>query len=190
MNAQTNTHLIWIDLEMTGLNPETEVIIEIATLVTDAHLNVVAEGPNLAVHQPGHYLDNMDEWNTRQHNASGLVERVRASTVDTAAAEQQTLDFLRQYLAPDASPMCGNSIHQDRRFLWKYMPELERFFNYRHIDVSTLKELMRRWRPELDPLFKKTNQHRALNDIYDSIAELEFYRTHFLKDGLSTDTHR
>lgn len=173
------THLIWIDLEMTGLEPERDCIIEIATIVTDAHLDEQVEGPVFAIHQSDAVLAGMDDWNTRQHGQSGLTARVRASTTSTAMAEQATLDFLRQYVPSSTSPMCGNSICQDRRFLYKYMPALAEFFHYRNLDVSTLKELARRWAPGLPPFHKQAN-HLALADIRDSIAELRHYRTHFL----------
>jgi oligoribonuclease len=176
-----NKTLIWIDLEMTGLQPETDRIIEIATLITDADLNILAEGPVIAVHQSDAALAAMDEWNQRTHGESGLVRRVRASRVDEAAAQQQTLDFLRQYAEPGSSPICGNSVHQDRRFLVKYMPALEAFFHYRNLDVSTVKELARRWRPELLEGFSKKSSHQALDDIRDSVSELLYYREHFFK---------
>jgi oligoribonuclease len=176
-----NKTLIWIDLEMTGLQPETDRIIEIATLITDADLNILAEGPVIAVHQSDAALAAMDEWNQRTHGESGLVRRVRASRVDDAAAQQQTLDFLRQYAEPGSSPICGNSVHQDRRFLVKYMPALEAFFHYRNLDVSTVKELARRWRPELLEGFSKKSSHQALDDIRDSVSELLYYREHFFK---------
>lgn len=178
---KNNDHLIWIDLEMTGLSPETDRIIEIATIVTDGQLNIVAEGPVMAIKQSEERLAAMDAWNTRQHNQSGLVNRVRASTIDEAQAEQLTLQFLQQYLDAGKSPMCGNSICQDRRFLCRYMPQLANFFHYRHLDVSTLKELMRRWRPDLQAGFVKESQHLANEDIKDSIAELLYYRTHFIQ---------
>ncbi|MEJ2680677.1 MAG: oligoribonuclease [Gammaproteobacteria bacterium] len=171
--------LIWIDLEMTGLIVESEVIIEIATVVTDANLETIAEGPVLAVKQPERYLEKMDEWNQRHHGGSGLLERVRQSDVDTATAEQQTLAFLREHLRAGQSPMCGNSVCQDRRFLARYMPELESFFHYRNLDVSTVKELARRWRPEAMQLVSKRGHHLAMDDIYDSIAELKVYREAF-----------
>ncbi|WP_406664477.1 oligoribonuclease [Gallaecimonas sp. GXIMD1310] len=174
-------NLIWIDLEMTGLDPEQQRIIEIATIVTDKDLKVLAEGPVLAVKQSDALLDAMDEWCTRTHTANGLIERVRASTVSEADAEQQTLDFLAKWVPAGASPICGNSIGQDRRFLVKYMPQLESYFHYRNLDVSTLKELARRWAPEVLTGFKKQETHLALDDIRESIAELRHYRQHFLK---------
>ena len=178
MNKKTN--LIWIDLEMTGLIPEYDVIIEIATVVTDAQLNVVDEGPSIAIHQSNEILDGMDEWNTNQHNHSGLVKRVQESKISIAEAESQTLNFLMKYVDLGASPMCGNSICQDRRFLYNYMPDLEKFFHYRHIDVSTLKELAVRWKPNIISTSYKKSRHLALSDIYDSIDELKHYREHFI----------
>ena len=179
MNKKTN--LIWIDLEMTGLIPESDVIIEIATVVTDANLNVIEEGPSLAINQNSDLLDGMDNWNTNQHNQSGLVQRVIESKVSTAEAESQTLDFLIKYVDQGASPMCGNSICQDRRFLYNYMPKLEKFFHYRHIDVSTLKELAVRWKPSIISSTYKKSRHLALSDVYDSIDELKHYKEHFIK---------
>ena len=179
--TQAKDNLIWIDLEMTGLDPSHDRIIEIATIVTDAHLNVLAEGPVMAVRQSDALLDGMDEWNTRHHNNSGLVERVRASDVDDAEAERRTVAFLEQYVEPGVSPMCGNSICQDRRFLANYMPGLETFFHYRNLDVSTLKELARRWKPGILDGFKKANKHLALDDIRESIAELAYYREHLIQ---------
>jgi len=178
MNKKTN--LIWIDLEMTGLIPEKDNIIEIATVITDADLNVLAEGPSLAIHQDNKYLESMDEWNTRQHTKSGLVQRVKESEISVNEAEKQTLDFVMKYVDPGTSPMCGNSICQDRRFLYNYMPKLEKFFHYRHIDVSTLKELAVRWKPDVVSTSFKQSKHLALSDIYDSINELKHYREHFI----------
>lgn len=177
---KNNDNLIWIDLEMTGLEPEKDRIIEIATIVTDAQLNILAEGPVLAVHQEQTLLAGMDEWNTRQHNKSGLVKRVQESTITEAEAQAQTIAFLKQYLDRGKSPMCGNSICQDRRFLYKYMPELAAFFHYRNLDVSTLKELVKRWRPKLLNGVMKESKHLALDDIRDSISELVYYRQHFI----------
>ena len=173
-------NLIWIDLEMTGLVPETDDIIEIATIVTDKELNILAEGPELAVHQSESALARMDEWNQRQHGSSGLIARVRASRIDTAQAEQQTLDFLARWVPAGASPICGNSICQDRRFLARHMPRLEKFFHYRNLDVSTLKELARRWAPQVSTGFVKQGAHLALADIRESIRELQHYRAHLL----------
>lgn len=178
---QDANHLIWIDLEMTGLDPNTDKIIEIATVITDMHLNTVAEGPVLAIHQSDERLASMDEWNTNQHGKSGLTERVRQSTVNAATAECLTLDFLKQHVPHQASPMCGNSICQDRRFLYNEMPDLEDYFHYRHLDVSTLKILAKRWYPKVAEQFVKESGHRALEDIYDSIEELKYYRTYLLK---------
>lgn len=174
-------HLIWIDLEMTGLSPEQDRIIEIATIVTDKHLNILDEGPVFAIHQSDERMQGMDEWNTKQHGNSGLMERVRESRVTEAEAEQKTLAFLTRYLDKGVSPMCGNTICQDRRFLVHYMPELAAFFHYRHIDVSTLKELARRWAPDLVKGFDKQSKHLALDDIKDSIDELIYYRQHLIK---------
>jgi oligoribonuclease len=168
-------NLIWIDLEMTGLEPQTDFIIEIATLVTDSQLNLLAEGPVLAIHQSDAVLAAMDDWNQQQHGKSGLVDRVRASTVDEREAEMRTLEFLRQHAPAGQSPMCGNSICQDRRFMARWMPELEAYFHYRNLDVSTIKELARRWYPAIRS-FNKTSAHLALQDIHDSIEELRFYR--------------
>ena len=173
-------NLVWMDLEMTGLEPEQDVIIEIATIVTDGDLNVIAEGPVIAVHQPDILLDAMDEWNTRTHGNSGLTQRVRESQQDTRAAELATLAFLREHVKEGTSPLCGNSIHQDRRFLVKYMPELERYFHYRNIDVSTLKELAKRWKPSAVSSFQKQGSHQALDAIRESLAEMQHYREHCL----------
>ena len=175
------SNLIWIDLEMTGLDTQRDEIIEIATVVTDASLNILAEGPVIAIHQSQEMLAGMDDWNQRQHGGSGLIERVRLSAYNEAKAEAETLDFLRHHVPPGASPMCGNSICQDRRFLARTMPRLEAYFHYRNLDVSTLKELAQRWGPSVAEGFSKTSQHLALEDIRDSIAELKFYRNHFLR---------
>jgi oligoribonuclease len=177
-HLQHRDNLIWIDLEMTGLNTDSDSIIEIATVVTDAQLNVLAEGPVLAIHTADAVLAGMDEWNTRQHGASGLAARVRESTVTLADAESQTLAFLRTWAQGGVSPMCGNSICQDRRFLARQMPQLERYFHYRNMDVSTIKELARRWMPQLAAGFTKQASHLALADIHDSIRELQYYRQH------------
>lgn len=173
--------LIWIDLEMTGLDTQRDSIIEIATIVTDASLEIIEEGPALAIHQPDAILDGMDEWNTRHHGASGLTARVRASTTTTAEAERQTLDFLSRHVAQNVSPMCGNSICQDRRFLAREMPELEAYFHYRNLDVSALKILAGLWAPDVLAGVKKSTEHLALADIRDSIAELVHYRQHLLR---------
>ena len=174
-------HLIWIDLEMTGLSPELDRIIEIATIVTDKDLNILEEGPVFAIHQSDSRLSAMDDWNTKQHGKSGLTSRVQISQVTEADAEAQTLAFLTKYLDKGVSPMCGNTICQDRRFLCNYMPELAAFFHYRHIDVSTLKELVVRWAPGLAKGFDKQSKHLALDDIKDSIEELVYYRKHFIR---------
>ncbi|RRI29552.1 oligoribonuclease [Pseudomonas aeruginosa] len=178
---QNPQNLIWIDLEMTGLDPDRDVIIEMATIVTDSDLNTLAEGPVIAIHQPEEILAGMDEWNTRQHGQSGLTQRVRESTVSMAEAEAQTLAFLEQWVPKRSSPICGNSICQDRRFLYRHMPRLEGYFHYRNLDVSTLKELAARWAPQVRESFKKGNTHLALDDIRESIAELCHYRDHFIK---------
>ncbi len=178
---QDASNLIWIDLEMTGLDTMNDRIIEIATIVTDSQLNILAEGPVLVVHQPDEVLNGMDEWNTRQHGASGLTERVRKSTLDEQQVEQQTLEFLAEYVPPNVSPMCGNSICQDRRFLARLMPDLERYFHYRNLDVSTIKELAMRWSPTVAKAFKKNSTHLALDDTRDSIRELVYYREYLFK---------
>lgn len=179
--SDRKSNLIWIDLEMTGLEPDTDRIIEIATIVTDSQLKVLAQGPVLAVHQSDAALNAMDDWNTRTHGESGLIERVKASKTGDAAAEQATIEFLQKWVDEGASPICGNSIGQDRRFLVRYMPKLEAYFHYRNLDVSTLKELARRWAPEVMEGFKKKGTHQALDDIVESIAELQYYREHFLR---------
>jgi len=178
---QNSNNLIWIDLEMTGLDTQKDVIIEIATVVTDSELNTLAEGPVLAIHQSDDILNAMDDWNTKQHGNSGLTERVKNSSINEAEAERQTIEFLRQYVPANASPMCGNSICQDRRFLARCMPQLENYFHYRNLDVSSLKELAKRWAPEVFKGFTKESSHLALDDIRDSIAELKYYREHLLK---------
>jgi oligoribonuclease len=179
--AQDPTYLVWLDMEMTGLYPDSDRVIELACVVTDAHLEVVAEGPVIAVHQSDEVLAGMDKWNTSTHGKSGLTERVRISTVTEAAAETEMIAFLSQYLPERTSPICGNSICQDRRFLARHMPQLEAWFHYRNLDVSALKELCKRWRPELAAQFRKAQRHEALADIYESIDELKFYREHFLR---------
>ena len=171
-------NLVWIDLEMTGLQPDADAIIEIATIVTDSELRPIAEGPVIAIHQPEPVLARMDEWNQRTHGGTGLLARVRASDVDVHQAESRTLEFLRQHAVAGESPMCGNSICQDRRFLARHMPQLERFFHYRNLDVSTLKELARRWAPQVLASFAKTGTHLALDDIRESVRELQHYREH------------
>ena len=179
--AQDSSNLVWIDLEMTGLNPDSEKIIEIATIVTDTSLTVLADGPDIAIHQTAETLAAMDEWNTEQHGRSGLTERVLASSCGVQEAEALTLRFLERYVPPQTSPMCGNSVCLDRRFLHRYMPRLERYFHYRNLDVSTLKELCLRWAPDTANRFEKRAEHRALQDIRGSIAELRFYRDELLR---------
>ena len=185
ISAEKN--LIWIDLEMTGLDTQTDSIIEIATIVTDSDLNILAEGPVLAIHQADSVLAAMDDWNTNQHGKSGLIDRIKASTITEAEAERQTLEFLQQYVPTGKSPMCGNSICQDRRFLARCMPQLETYFHYRNLDVSTLKELCGRWAPAVAKGFKKESSHLAMDDIKDSIAELKYYREHFIRDYSRAD---
>ena len=174
-------NLIWIDLEMTGLDTQQDQIIEIATVVTDARLGILAQGPVIAIYQPVEIMGSMDKWNTSHHGDSGLTERVRQSRSSVVDAEQETLDFLRQYVPPGKSPMCGNTICQDRRFMARLMPDLEAFFHYRNLDVSTLKELARLWKPELLAGFAKKGAHLALDDILESIDELKYYREHFIR---------
>jgi oligoribonuclease len=181
--ALNPTHLLWLDMEMTGLSPDTDRIIEIAIVVTDADLNTVAEGPVLVVHQPDEVMNAMDSWNKGTHGKSGLIDRVKASQLNEAEAEAQMLEFVKQHVPARTSPMCGNSICQDRRFMARSMPNLEAFFHYRNLDVSTLKELAKRWRPGLSEAFKKSNRHEALADIYESIDELKYYREHFIRSA-------
>lgn len=176
-----DTNLVWIDLEMTGLEPDTDVILEMATIVTDSNLNILAEGPAFAIKTPDDVLDNMSAWCVEQHGKSGLTKRCRDSQTDLAAAVAQTIAFLSQYVPAGKSPMCGNSIGQDRRFLVKYAPELESFFHYRNLDVSTVKELAKRWNPDVSKLVKKSSSHLAMDDIRDSIAELMVYQQHFFR---------
>ncbi len=183
--TETNTNidpdnLIWLDMEMTGLDPDNDKIIELAAVITDAELNVLAESPVLVVHQTDAILDGMDDWNKSTHGRSGLIEKVKSSTLDEAAATEQMLAFFKQYLPTNKSPMCGNSICQDRRFMARYMPELEAFFHYRNLDVSVFKELAKRWKPDVYKGFKKQGKHEALADIYESIDELKYYREHFI----------
>ena len=182
MTTSNDNNLIWVDLEMTGLDTQADYIIEIATIVTDSDLNVLAEGPVIAIHQSDAVLERMDEWNTAQHGKSGLTERVKQSTVNETEAERQTIAFLQPYVPQGKSPICGNSICQDRRFLARCMPELEAYFHYRNLDVSTVKELCNRWAPAVAKGFTKDSSHLALDDIRDSIAELKYYREHFIRD--------
>jgi len=180
---QNAGNLIWVDLEMTGLDPDLDVVIEIATIITDSDLNTLAEGPVIALHQSDARLDGMDEWNTTHHNRSGLVDRVKASKYNEQSATEETIAFMEQWVPRGASPMCGNTICQDRRFMARHLPELEAFFHYRNLDVSTLKILMQRWRPELESGITKTGAHLALDDIRESIDEMRYYREHFLRLG-------
>jgi oligoribonuclease len=173
--------LVWLDMEMTGLDPEKERIIEVAVVVTEPDLTVVAEGPVLVIHQPDSLLDAMDSWNRSTHGKSGLTDKVKASTLTEAQAELQLIEFMSQYVPAGKSPLCGNTVSQDRRFMFNYMPKLEQFFHYRTVDVSTIKELARRWRPELLKGFEKRSKHEALADIYESIDELKYYRETFIK---------
>jgi len=179
--TQDSQNLIWIDLEMTGLNPDSDLIIEIATVVTDKDLNILAQGPVIAVHQSDDALAAMDDWNQKHHGQSGLIDRVKASTINDAEAERLTIEFLKDWVPENTSPICGNSIGQDRRFLYRYMPKLEAYFHYRNIDVSTLKELAARWAPQVKDGFKKESSHQALDDIIESIEELRYYREHFIR---------
>lgn len=179
--AQDPNNLIWIDMEMSGLNPEVDRVLEVAAVITDSALNTVAEAPVLVIHQPDALLAAMDEWNRSAHTRSGLIEKVRASVLSEAAAEERMLAFLGEYVPPGVSPMCGNSVHQDRRFLARYMPRLEAYFHYRNLDVSTLKELARRWKPEIVAGLTKHGKHEALADVYESIEELKYYREHLLR---------
>ncbi|POA98326.1 oligoribonuclease [Chromobacterium sinusclupearum] len=179
--AQDTNNLIWLDMEMTGLNPDTDRIIEVAMIVTDSQLNVVAESPVLVIHQPDAVLDAMDDWNKNTHGKSGLIEKVKNSAVSEAEAEQALLEFMMQYVPERTTPMCGNTIHQDRRFMARWMPRLEAYFHYRNLDVSTLKELCKRWKPEVAKGVVKRGKHEALADILESIEEMRYYREHFLK---------
>ena len=179
--ANPNDNLIWLDMEMTGLLPDSDRIIELAVVVTDADLNVIAESPVIVVHQSDAVLDGMDAWNKGTHGRSGLIEKVKASTTNEEQATAQMIEFLKQHVPAGKSPMCGNSICQDRRFMARYMPELEKYFHYRNLDVSTFKELARRWKPKIYSGFKKASKHEALADIYESIDELKYYREHFIK---------
>lgn len=177
--VRKKSNLVWIDLEMTGLSPENDRIIEIATIVTDIHLQIVGEGPEIVIHQSDEKLDAMDDWNTNTHGESGLIEKVRESTIDEQEAERRTLAFVRRYATKNRSPLCGNAICQDRRFLDRYMPELSKYLHYRHLDVSTIKELAKRWRPDLVDNQNKKSRHRAKDDILESIEELRRYRDNF-----------
>lgn len=178
--AQDNNNLIWVDMEMTGLNPDTDCIIEVALVITDSQLNTLAEGPVLVVHQSDAILDGMDKWNKSTHAKSGLIDKIKASHLTEADVEAQMIAFLKQHVPSGASPMCGNSICQDRRFMARSMPQLEAYFHYRNLDVSTLKELVKRWKPDIASGFSKDSKHEALSDIYDSINELKYYRQHFI----------
>ncbi|WP_066566183.1 oligoribonuclease [Snodgrassella sp. CFCC 13594] len=178
---QNPNNLAWLDMEMTGLNPDTDRIIEVAMIITDANLNVLAQSDVYVIHQPDTIIDHMDAWNTATHNRTGLVAKVKASSLTEAEVEQNLLNFLSQWLPEKASPMCGNSIHQDRRFMARYMPKLEAYFHYRNLDVSTLKELAKRWNPAIAKGVVKKGAHQALDDIQESIEEMKYYRAHFLK---------
>jgi oligoribonuclease len=179
--AQDASHLIWIDMEMSGLNPDIDKILEVALVVTDSNLNIMAEAPVLIVRQPAALLEAMDEWNKSTHAKTGLIDKVKVSNMGEAEVEAQMMNFLAQHVPPKASPMCGNSICQDRRFLARYMPQLEGYFHYRNLDVSTLKELVKRWKPEIAGGLFKQGKHEALADIYESIEEMKYYREHFIK---------
>ncbi len=179
--SSSDDNLIWLDMEMSGLNTETDKVLEVATVVTDPNLNIIAEGPVIVIHQSDEILNAMDAWNQSTHSKSGLIEKVKLSSFDEAYAEETTIEFLKKHIAPNKSPMCGNSICQDRRFMAKHMPSLENYFHYRNLDVSVFKELSRRWSPTLYQGFKKSSKHEALSDIYESIEELKYYREHFLK---------
>lgn len=179
--AQNDTHLVWIDMEMSGLEPDSDSVLEVALIVTDKDLNLIEEGPVLVVHQSDAVLDAMDNWNKGTHGKSGLIDKVKASTLSDADVEARMIEFMKKHVGERKSPMCGNSICQDRRFLARHMPRLEAYFHYRNLDVSTLKELAARWRPELKDGFKKANSHTALADIQESIEELKYYRDHFIR---------
>ena len=179
--AQNDTHLVWVDMEMSGLDPDKDVVLEVALVVTDKDLNLVEEGPVLVVHQSDAVLDAMDSWNKSTHGKSGLIDKVKASPLSEADVENQMIEFMKLYVGERKSPMCGNSICQDRRFMARHLPKLEAYFHYRNLDVSTLKELAARWRPELKDGFKKANSHTALADIQESIEELKYYREHFIR---------
>lgn len=179
--AQNDTHLVWVDMEMSGLDPDKDVVLEVALVVTDKDLNLVEEGPVLVVHQSDAVLDAMDSWNKSTHGKSGLIDKVKASPLSEADVENQMIEFMKLYVGESKSPMCGNSICQDRRFMARHLPKLEAYFHYRNLDVSTLKELAARWRPELKDGFKKANNHTALADIHESIEELKYYREHFIR---------
>jgi oligoribonuclease len=182
--AVDQRRLVWLDMEMTGLNPDVDTILELAMVVTDADLKVLAESPSWAVHQPDQVLSGMDAWNTRTHGASGLTQRVRESPLDMGSVERAAIDFMQQWVPKGVSPMCGNSICQDRRFMARYMPMLTDWFHYRNLDVSTIKELCKRWRPDLSAQVNKTGAHTALADTLESIDELRYYRTHFIRDSV------
>ncbi len=181
--AQNDTHLVWVDMEMSGLDPDKDVVLEVALVVTDKDLNLVEEGPVLVVHQSDAVLDGMDNWNKGTHGKSGLIDKVKSSPLSEADVEMQMIEFMKQHVGERKSPMCGNSICQDRRFMARHLPGLEAYFHYRNLDVSTLKELAARWRPDLKDGFKKANNHTALADIQESIEELRYYREHFIRMG-------